>query len=145
MRRRPIASPEMHLVAATLMKARTSILDQIKVFDRRLPAVARATPVVRLFMAAPGVGVITALSVASVFDDALRFRRSSRAGAYLGLTPRRSESGETRADRDRDPREQPRAPHAPGYRRRPASRLPVPSAGVWRSPSGRDGLKQTAT
>ncbi|SDE95542.1 Transposase IS116/IS110/IS902 family protein [Paracoccus isoporae] len=77
------------------MKARASILDQIKVLDRRLSALARATPVVRRFMTAPGVGVITALSVASVFDDASRVRRSSSAGAYLGLTPRRYESGET--------------------------------------------------
>jgi hypothetical protein len=90
-----LASPEMRLVAETLMNARASILDQIKVLDRRLSAVARATPVVRLFMTAPGVGVITALSVASVFDDASRFKRSSSAGAYLGLTPRRYESGET--------------------------------------------------
>ena len=46
-------------------------------------------------MTAPGVGVITALSIASSFDDAARFKRSSSAGAYLGLTPRRYESGET--------------------------------------------------
>ena len=45
-------------------------------------------------MTAPGIGAITALSVASAFDDATRFRRSSSAGAYLGLTPRRYESGE---------------------------------------------------
>lgn len=37
------ASPEMCLIAETLMKARASILDQIKVLDRRLMAVARAT------------------------------------------------------------------------------------------------------
>ena len=45
-------------------------------------------------MTAPGVGAITALSVASAFDQAERFRRSSSAGAYLGLTPRRYQSGE---------------------------------------------------
>jgi transposase len=89
------ASPEMRLIAETLMKARGSILDQIKVLDRRLMAVARANPTARLFMTVPGVGVITALSVASSFDDASRFKRSSSAGAYLGLTPRRYESGET--------------------------------------------------
>jgi hypothetical protein len=50
-------------------------------------AVARANPTARLFMTVPGVGVITALSVASSFDDASRFSRSSSAGAYLGLTP----------------------------------------------------------
>lgn len=89
------ASPEMRLIAETLMKARASILDQIKVLDRRLMAVARANPTARLFMTVPGVGVIIALSVASSFDDASRFSRSSSAGAYLGLTPRRYESGET--------------------------------------------------
>lgn len=88
-------SPEMRLIAEALMKARASVLDQIKALDKRLAAIARATPVVRLFMTAPGVGVITALSVASAFDDASRFKRSSSAGAYLGLTPRRYESGET--------------------------------------------------
>ena len=34
------------------------------------------------------------LSVASAFDEASRFKHSSSAGAYLGLTPRRYESGE---------------------------------------------------
>lgn len=48
----------------------------------------------RLFMTAPGVGAVIALSVASTYDDASRFRRSSGAGAYLGLTPTRYESGE---------------------------------------------------
>jgi transposase len=88
-------SPEMRLIAEVLMKARASIVDQIKVIDKRLTAVAKATPTARLFMTVPGVGVITALSVASAFDDASRFKRSSSAGAYLGLTPRRYESGET--------------------------------------------------
>ena len=85
----------MRVIAETLMKARASTLDQIKVLDRRLMAVAKADPTARLFMTMPGVGVITALSIASSFDDASRFSRSSSAGAYLGLTPRRYESGET--------------------------------------------------
>jgi transposase len=45
-------------------------------------------------MSVPGVGPITARSVASAFDDACRFKRSSSAGAYFGLTPKRYESGE---------------------------------------------------
>ena len=68
------SSPEMRLIAETLMKAKASILDQIKVLDRRLMAGAKASPTVRLFMTVSGVGVITALSVASAFDDASRFR-----------------------------------------------------------------------
>ena len=87
------ASPPMRLVVENLMQARLTILDCIKVLDRQILAVARTNATARLFMSAPGVGAITALSVASAFDDAERFKRSSSAGAYLGLTPRRYESG----------------------------------------------------
>lgn len=45
-------------------------------------------------MSAPGVGPITALAVTAAFDDAGRFRSSASAGASLGLTLRRYESGE---------------------------------------------------
>lgn len=89
------ASPEMRIIAETLMKARASVCDQIKVMDTRLGAIARESPTAKLLMTAPGVGIITALSVVSAFDDASRFKKSSSAGAYLGLTPRRYESGET--------------------------------------------------
>jgi transposase len=88
------ASPPMQIVVETLMQARVAILDRIKVLDRQVLAIARTNATTRLFMSAPGVGAITALSVASAFDDAARFKRSSSAGAYLGLTPRRYESGE---------------------------------------------------
>jgi transposase len=88
------ASPPMRLVVENLMQARLTILDRIKVLNRQVLAVARTNATARLFMSAPGVGAITALSVASAFDDAERFKRSSSAGAYLGLTPRRYESGE---------------------------------------------------
>jgi transposase len=42
----------------------------------------------------PGVGAITALTFLTAIDDPERFRRSSDVGAFLGLTPRRSQSGE---------------------------------------------------
>jgi transposase len=88
------ASPPMRRLVETLLQTRGAVLDQIKVLDGQLTATAKIHPVARLFMTAPGVGAITALSVASAFDQAERFRRSSSAGAYLGLTPRRYESGE---------------------------------------------------
>jgi transposase len=88
------ASMPMRIVIESLAQARAAILDRIKVLDRQALTAAKSNPAVRLFMTAPGIGAITALSVASAFDDAARFRRSSSAGAYLGLTPRRYESGE---------------------------------------------------
>jgi transposase len=41
-----------------------------------------------------GVGPLTALAFVTTVDDPARFRRSSSVGAYLGLTPRRHQSGE---------------------------------------------------
>ena len=45
-------------------------------------------------MTAPGVGVLVALAHASVIDAPERFAKSSSVGAYIGLTPRRHQSGE---------------------------------------------------
>ena len=45
-------------------------------------------------MTIPGVGKLTALAFAAAVDDPERFRRSRDIGAYLGLVPRRYQSGE---------------------------------------------------
>lgn len=88
------ASPLIRDVIVALARARLALVEQIKRLDRQVSSVARASSTARLLMTAPGVGPITALSVKTALDDAGRFKRSSSAGAYLGLTPRRYESGE---------------------------------------------------
>lgn len=88
------ASPEIKRIIEVLLEARRAILDRIKALDSRVRSIAKENTTARLFMTAPGVGAVTALSVASAYDDPARFSRSSSAGAYLGLTPRRYESGE---------------------------------------------------
>jgi transposase len=45
-------------------------------------------------MTIPGVGHLTALAFTAAVDDPERFRRSRDLGAYLGLVPRRYQSGE---------------------------------------------------
>ena len=85
-------APELVSVFEALMQARRDILARIATLDSRIRAVAKRHATVRLLMTAPGVGPITAMAVVAAFDDASRFRRSSSAGAYLGLTPRRYES-----------------------------------------------------
>lgn len=48
----------------------------------------------RRLMSVPGVGVVTALAFRHTIDDPTRFRSAQVVGAYLGLTPRRKQSGE---------------------------------------------------
>lgn len=45
-------------------------------------------------MTMPGIGPVTALTYRATIDDPKRFRRSRSVGAYLGLSPRRHQSGE---------------------------------------------------
>jgi transposase len=87
-------APELRPIFEALVAARRAIVERIRALDAQVRVATRRSRVVRLFMTAPGVGPITALAVAAAFDDASRFRRSSSVGAYLGLTPKRYESGE---------------------------------------------------
>jgi len=48
----------------------------------------------RVFQAQIGVGHLTALAFVAAIDDPDRFRRSRDVGPYLGLVPRRWNSGE---------------------------------------------------
>lgn len=51
-------------------------------------------PVGRRLMTIPGVGPLVSLSFVALVDDPGRFRKASDVGAFLGLTPRRHQSGE---------------------------------------------------
>jgi transposase len=71
-----------------------ALREQIDTLHRQILARARADAAARLLMTIPGVGVVVALTYTAVIDDPARFRRSSSVGAYVGLTPRRYQSGE---------------------------------------------------
>ncbi len=62
--------------------------------DDELKAIARESDLARRLMTVPGVGPVVALSLIAKLDDAQRFKRSRDVGAFLGLTPRRHQSGD---------------------------------------------------
>ena len=62
--------------------------------DKRVRAAAKADETTRRLMSVPGVGVVTALAFRHAIDDPTRFKSAQAVGAYLGLTPRRKQSGE---------------------------------------------------
>jgi transposase len=77
-----------------LLQAHSVLITQILKYDRQLNELAKSDQTVRRLMTVPGVGPITALAFTSTVDDPCRFKRASDVGAYLGLTPRRYQSGE---------------------------------------------------
>jgi len=63
--------------------------------EAELEMLARQNPVCQRFMEIPGVGAITALSFFTAIEEPTRFRRADDVAAYLGLTPRIYQSGES--------------------------------------------------
>jgi transposase len=63
--------------------------------EAELDMLAKEHPVCRRFLEIPGVGAITALSFYTAIEDPTRFRRCDDVAAYLGLTPKINQSGET--------------------------------------------------
>jgi len=78
-----------------LLLIHESICLQQTNFDEDVRRLAKSDETTRRLMTVPGVGVITALTFRHTIDDPSRFRSASKVGAYLGLTPRRNQSGET--------------------------------------------------
>jgi transposase len=70
------------------------LLAAVAAIDADIKHMVRASDACRRLMAIPGVGQLTALAFTAAVDDPGRFRRSRDIGAYLGLVPRRYQSGE---------------------------------------------------
>jgi transposase len=77
-----------------LIAARNAVLAAVAAIDADVRQLVRASAACRRLMTIPGVGQLTALAFTAAVDDPRRFRRSRDIGAYLGLVPRRYQSGE---------------------------------------------------
>jgi transposase len=86
--------PILEQVAASLIAVHDTVCGQAAAIEEDLMALARDSALARRLMSVPGVGPIVSLSFIAAIDDASRFARASDVGAYLGLTPRRYQSGE---------------------------------------------------
>jgi transposase len=77
-----------------LLEMSEAVRAHLALMDRDLWRFARDHPVCRHLMQIFGVGPICSISFYSAIEEPHRFTRSSDVGAYLGLIPRRRESGE---------------------------------------------------
>ena len=66
----------------------------LRKLDRDLERMAKDHPVCRRLMQIPGVGPICSLSFYTAIEDPNRFKNASEVAAYLGLVPRRYQSGD---------------------------------------------------
>lgn len=68
---------------------------QIRAYERTIEALCESEyPETALLRQVRGVGAITALAFVLIVQDPARFRRSRDVGPYLGLVPRKDQSGD---------------------------------------------------
>ena len=87
---------ELRVVARPLLGAVGELTERIRACDKQVERLAKKRyPVTSLLQQVGGVGVLTALAYVLTIEDPQRLRTSRDAGAYLGLVPRRDQSGQT--------------------------------------------------
>lgn len=84
----------LEAAADPILRARAALRNELAGLEKLVRDHAKSDPVCRLMMTMPGVGAIVALTAKSAIDDPERFRSSKGVGAWVGLTPRREQSGE---------------------------------------------------
>lgn len=78
-----------------LMVTLEQVTKQIREHDAQVERLCREFPETACLYQVPGVGYLTALVYVLIIEDPTRFESSRKAGAFLGLVPRRSQSGDT--------------------------------------------------
>ena len=69
--------------------------EQVKEYDRQIERISKESyPESRILRAIKGVGPLTALAFILIIEDPSRFDKSRQVGNFVGLTPRRDQSGE---------------------------------------------------
>ena len=79
---------------APILRLRRQMRDELALMTKRVRSLALSDATCRQLMTMPGVGPVTALTFVTAVDDPARFRRARDVGAWAGLTPKRSQSGE---------------------------------------------------
>jgi transposase len=88
--------PPLRQALEPLLKEVESLTEKIKNSDREIEQIARKDyPETILLQQVSGVGTLIALTFVLTVDDKDRFQRSREVGCYVGLRPKRSESGES--------------------------------------------------
>ena len=81
-------------ILCPLLSVHPQTCSELEKIDRIVRDLAREDETTRRLMTVPGIGVVTALTYRHTIDDPTRFQNAAKVGAYLGLTPRRKQSGE---------------------------------------------------
>jgi transposase len=86
--------PLLHAIADGFIATHAVLCQAAADLDIAVKKEARDHSVARRLMTIPGVGAVVSLNFIALVDEPTRFGKTSDVGAYLGLTPKRHQSGE---------------------------------------------------
>jgi transposase len=87
---------ELQQALRPLLEQIESVTEKIKASDGRIEQIARTKyPETALLQQVKGVGTLIALTFVLTIEDRDRFQKSREVGCYVGLRPKRSQSGES--------------------------------------------------
>lgn len=86
--------PVLRTIADSFIVAHSTLCQAAAELDNTVRTKAKLHPVARRLMTIPGVGPVVSLSFIALVDDPGRFGKAQDVGAFLGLTPKRHQSGE---------------------------------------------------
>jgi len=92
---RQVLPSELRTQLSSLMTAISDLKERIREYDRQLEQAASSLPATRTLREVIGVGPVLSLAFVAMLEDPGRFQRSRTVGAYLGLCPRRDQSGDS--------------------------------------------------
>lgn len=92
----PLVPPELRFALDTVFQTIFDLNERIKELDRQIEQLSMERyPETQCLRQIPGIGPITALCFVLTIEDPARFAKSRQVGPFLGLTPRRDQSGDT--------------------------------------------------
>ncbi|MEM8883550.1 MAG: IS110 family transposase [Planctomycetota bacterium] len=88
--------PALQPSLSPILEQITMLTSRIREYDRQIEAVSEERyPATRHLRQIRGVGPISALAFVLAIGDPRRFTKSRKVGSYVGLAPRRDQSGDT--------------------------------------------------
>ena len=87
--------PGYELAARPLIEQVGQLTAQIRAMDKQIEALAKRYPEVARLRSVPGVGPVIATAYVLTLDSPTAAEKSRAVGAFLGLRPRQSQSGES--------------------------------------------------
>lgn len=92
----PLIPPELRSALDAVFQTILHLNEQIKALDLQIEQLSMERyPETQYLRQVSGVGPITALCFVLTIEDPARFVKSRQVGPFLGLTPRRDQSGDT--------------------------------------------------